>query len=43
MVNVIKTQKLGLEVWVVIVNRLAVASFMSEAGAVTYCKQKGLL
>lgn len=42
MVNIIKTQKLGMEVWVVVVNRLAVATFMSEAGAKTYCKIKGL-
>ena len=41
--QIIKTKKLGLEVYLVLVNRLVVATFMSEAGALTFVKQRGLV
>jgi hypothetical protein len=43
MVTIIKTKKHGFEVYMVLVNRLAVATFMSEGGAVNYCKVRGLI
>lgn len=41
--QIVKTKRLGLEVYLVLVNRLVVAQFMSEAGALTYVKQRGLV
>lgn len=40
---IVKTKRFGLEVYLVLVNRLVVATFMSEGGALTYVKLKGLV